>query len=125
MNLGERIKFYREAAGMSQTELATHLDVGRAAVNKYEKGVIENIPIKTIEHIAELLSVTPQELLGWNDQDSTIPFEYRVSKALNSLYGTSADDVMNTFQALDKVGQRKALQYLKDLTKIYGKESGN
>ena len=70
MTLGERIKSLREAFEMSQEELGSRIGVKRAAINKYEKGIVENIPVKTIEKLALIFNVSPQHLVGWNDVDS-------------------------------------------------------
>ena len=48
---GERIKYLRTINNMSQEELGKRVGVQRAAINKYEKGTVENIPIATIEKI--------------------------------------------------------------------------
>ena len=40
--------------------------VQRAAINKYEKGSVTNIPIHTIEKIASVLDVSPTYIVGWN-----------------------------------------------------------
>ena len=37
---------------MSQEELGRRVGVQRAAINKYEKGTVSNIPLSTIEQIA-------------------------------------------------------------------------
>ena len=42
---GERIKELRLLAEMSQEELGSRVGVQRAAINKYEKGTVENIPV--------------------------------------------------------------------------------
>ena len=47
--MGERIRMFRKDAGLTQADLARELGLGRAAVNKYENGTIENIPLTTID----------------------------------------------------------------------------
>ena len=43
---GERIKELRLLAEMSQDELGRRVGVQRAAINKYEKGIVENIKLR-------------------------------------------------------------------------------
>lgn len=57
--IGSRIHDLRKLAGMSQEELGRRAGVQRAAINKYEKWSVTNIPIHTIERIANIFNVSP------------------------------------------------------------------
>ena len=65
-DIGIRIKRLRTLAGLSQEELGRMVGVQRAAINRYEKGSVTNIPIHTIEKIASVLDVSPTYIVGWN-----------------------------------------------------------
>lgn len=123
-NVGERIKMFRKLAGMTQVELATHVGVGRAAINKYEKGVIENIPVKNIEYIAKALNVQPQTLMGWNDPEADVPCEDRLKRLLKLVYGQQTLDLVNVFQTINPKGKRKIMAFADDIAKVYQNESG-
>lgn len=123
-NVGERIKMFRKLAGMTQVELATHVGVGRAAINKYEKGVIENIPVKNIEYIAKALNVQPQTLMGWNDPEVDVPCEIRLKRLLKLVYGQQTLDLVNVFQTINPTGKRKIMAFADDIAKVYQNESG-
>ena len=71
MTIGEKIKLLREEAKISQGELAEKANTTKQNINKYEKGIITNIPSDRIELIANALSTTPAYLMGWNDEDSS------------------------------------------------------
>lgn len=45
MEMGERIKRLRLKRGMTQEELGKAVGLQRAAINKYEKGIVENIKL--------------------------------------------------------------------------------
>lgn len=122
--VGERIKMFRKLAGMTQVELATHVGVGRAAINKYEKGVIENIPVKNIEYIAKALNVQPQTLMGWNDPEVDVPCEDRLKRLLKLVYGQQTLDLVNVFQTINPTGKRKIMAFADDIAKVYQNESG-
>ena len=122
--VGERIKMFRKLAGMTQVELATHVGVGRAAINKYEKGVIENIPVKNIEYIAKALNVQPQTLMGWNDPEADVPCEDRLKRLLKLVYGQQTLDLVNVFQTINPKGKRKIMAFADDIAKVYQNESG-
>ena len=64
--IGERIKFYREKFGLTQEDVAIHLNTTPQNIYKYEKGIIENIPLSNIVAMAELFKVVPSELAGWS-----------------------------------------------------------
>lgn len=67
MNMGERIKKLREEKGWTQEELGKIIGVQRAAIQKYEKGYVENIKKTNIKLMAEALGVTATYLMGWDD----------------------------------------------------------
>lgn len=116
--VGDRIKFYRKLAGITQTELAENLDVGRAAINKYEKGVIENIPVLNIEKIARVLNVKPQTLMGWEEPEPEVPYEERIRKGIELIYGAKAFELLIIFDKLSVKKQKNILAYAKDMERL-------
>lgn len=69
MEMGERIKRLRIERGMTQEELGKAVGLQRAAINKYEKGIVENIKRTTIVKLAEVLRTTPSYLIGYEDDE--------------------------------------------------------
>ena len=65
MTIADRIKYYRNIRGLTQTELAARAGVQFSAISKYELGTVSNIPIDRIERLAEALDVTPGILIGY------------------------------------------------------------
>ena len=116
---GDMIKMLRETQGLSQEELGRRLGVGRAAVNKYEKGVVENIPIKTIEALATIFDVHPMIILGWDDIEEKRSYQEKVLKGVEYFYGTQPVNGLRMFIALSPIGRRKAMEYLEDIFKLY------
>lgn len=68
MTIGNRIRDMRLSLKMSQEELGNRIGVKRAAINKYEKGNVTNIPYERIERLAKIFDVTPQYLVGWDSE---------------------------------------------------------
>ena len=62
MNIGEKIKKYRELKKMTQKEIAEILGVEPATISKYESGTIEP-NIESIKKISEIFEITIDELL--------------------------------------------------------------
>lgn len=74
--MGRRIEALRNSKKMSQEELGSVIGVKRAAINKYERGTVTNIPKENVEALAEFFGVSPTYLYGWDD-DSFIDSENR------------------------------------------------
>lgn len=68
MTLGERIRYYRELNGFTQKEVAERLGTSPQNVHKYEKNIITNVPLSSIEIMASMFSISPLELTGWNEK---------------------------------------------------------
>ena len=60
-NIGENIRKYRKARGMSQEQLSFEVGVKRAVISKYENGFIAP-SLAMIEKIAKALDVTISEI---------------------------------------------------------------
>ncbi len=68
MTMGEKIKMLRLQKGMSQEELGKKVGVQKAAINKYEKGIVVNLKRSTIASLASALDVTPIYLMGLDEE---------------------------------------------------------
>lgn len=68
MKIGELIKQERIRNGLSQEDVAKAINSTKQAVYKYENGIVTNIPMDKIEVMAQLFSVTPSYLMGWDDE---------------------------------------------------------
>lgn len=120
---GTRIKELRTLADMSQEELGRRVGVQRAAINKYEKGTVTNIPIHTIEKIANVFNVSPTYLLGWNTKcENELSMEVRTIQGVNKFYGKDCVELLEIFHQINLTGKKRLLQYAEDLFKLYVKE---
>ena len=66
-----RIKEIRKSKRVTLEALAAAIGTSKQTVQRYETGVIANIPTERIAMMAEALSVTPSELMGWSEQYSS------------------------------------------------------
>lgn len=66
MTIGEKIKQLREKNKMTQTDVAARIGTATQTVFKYEKGIVTNIPLDTVEKIAAVFGVSPAYLMGWD-----------------------------------------------------------
>lgn len=117
---GTRIKELRTLAEMSQEELGRRVGVQRAAINKYEKGTVENIPIHTIEKIAQVFDVSPTYIVGWSgDCGNPLAMEVKIIQGVKHFFGSDSVDVLETYTTLNEVGKQRVRQYLDDMYHIY------
>ena len=69
--LKDNLKAARLQAGMTLDEVAQKVGVSRQTIQRYESGVIQNIPSDNIEKIANILGVSPGVLMDWESPDHT------------------------------------------------------
>lgn len=71
--IGTRIRMKRLELGLSGEHVGKMLGVDKTTIYRYEKGEIEKLPISIIKKLANILHTTPEYLMGWSDDKSTIP----------------------------------------------------
>lgn len=117
MSIGENIKKYRKEKGLTQRELADKLNIATNSLSRYEIGE-RRPPIDMIEKIAEILNVTPIQLM----------YDEEVENALNQSADDEAqrqemylkelrEDTINKYDSLDLFGQKAANKYINFLAK--------
>lgn len=74
--IGNRINRLRLERGMTMEELAAKAGVQKSAINKYEKGMIEDIPHKRLEAMAHALDTTYEYLTTGYDRLSDVVIHY-------------------------------------------------
>lgn len=120
---GTKIKDLRRIYGISQEELGRRVGVQRAAINKYEKGTVENIPIKTIEKIAKVFDVSPTYLVGWDGSESNpLALEVKILQGVQNIYGKDGVRVLEYYVHLNKHSKKRVCQYLEDMSEIYNED---
>lgn len=83
-DIGNRIKEARKAQHLSQTELANRLGKTMRTVQKYESGEIEP-SIGILNEIANILNISPAELIGYQKKNITLDTLSDVLYVLNEL----------------------------------------
>lgn len=82
-NIGEKIKKFREARGLSQRQLAERLNISNSRISNWEQGL--NRPdADMIAGLCKVLEVSPSELLGvkvseddFTDRERELVYAYR------------------------------------------------
>jgi transcriptional regulator with XRE-family HTH domain len=108
LNVGAAITELRTRRGMSQKELADALFVSRDLVSKWETGV-RRPDYPTIEKLASLFGVSPDEIADRND----VIFR-ELSECVRDGGGISEEDLISvTERFLQSLGEREAGMFLK------------
>ena len=130
MTMGEKIKMHRTRLGLSQEELGSKFGVNKAAIQKWERGTVENIKRSNIKQLADLFEMSPCELMSWDEPCAVhdgLTNEIQLTKQIESKYGENANLMVQLFSELNTAGKKRAVENVKDLTaisKYTKKESG-
>ena len=117
---GTRIKELRLISEMSQEELGRRVGVQRAAIQKYEKGTVSNIPLQTIEKIAGVFDVSPTYIVGWSEEPSNpLAAEVRIIQGIKKFFGADAVNLLELYTTLNVSGKQRVFQYAKDMARLY------
>lgn len=85
MGLKENIKFYRNKCDLTLEEVAKILGISKPTLQRYESGVISNIPYDKIEGLAEIFGITPAQLMGWDELEKEIQADIIFENFLKSM----------------------------------------
>ena len=105
MTTGERIRQLRIEHQMTQEELGARVGVQKAAIYKYENGLVVNLKRSILEKLAIVLDTTPTYLMGMEDS------EQQANMQLTPQQST----ILAAFDQLNDEGQTKAVEYVEDL----------
>ena len=110
--VGKRIKQRREAAGFSQVEFASKIGVSKQTLYKYENDIITNIPSDKVEAAANVLGISPGELMGWDGTEQTYYLNDDARELAEFLFQNPEYKIL--FDASRKV-KKEDIQFVKDL----------
>lgn len=99
MTKGDRIRFARLNKNMTLDDLARACDTTKQTINKYEKGIITNIPSDKVELLGKALDISPAYIMGWETSGDP---------------GDLDREIMDLLRSLPENTRRSFLQLLKD-----------
>lgn len=121
MGLKENIKNKRIEHKMTLEDLAKSVGVSRQTIQRYESGVIGNIPSDKIELIARALDTSPAYLMGWEQIDTNFsgkeaPKEiYDKFKSNVSKFHGEHKELLDIYGKLSSPNQKRVLTYSRNL----------
>ncbi|MDU1004463.1 helix-turn-helix domain-containing protein [Clostridium butyricum] len=98
MGLKENLKRRRLELNLTLEEVSKRLSISKPTLQRYESGVISNIPSDKIEKLAEILDTTPSVLMGWNIENDN-------DKPLNMILTDEEKLLLYKFNTLDDMGK--------------------
>lgn len=104
MTTGDRIRQLRIEHQMTQEELGTKVGVQKAAIYKYENGLVVNLKRSVLEKLALVLDTTPTYLMGMEESEHN-----------PSTLTPQQSALLASFDQLNEEGQTKAVEYVEDL----------
>ncbi len=107
MALKDNIKRYRAMAGLTLANVANRIGVSKQTIQKYECGIISNVPSDKIEEMAKVFNCSPSELMGWTDSPS------KFSEAKRS---SEDESLLKDFHKLNRKGREAAQATIKGFT---------
>ena len=109
-----KLRELRNYKGITQAELAKHLDVTQQAVGRWEKA-ITSPDYETLKKLAAYFNVTTDYLLGLSDQPQGTGFQKEllgdttqdshIVMTSNALGDSDTDDIQRRYSQLDEAGK--------------------
>ena len=90
---------------MTQEELGARVGVQKAAIYKYENGLVVNLKRSILEKLAIVLDTTPTYLMGMEDSEQQANMQLTPQQSA----------LLAAFDQLNEEGQIKAVEYVEDL----------
>ena len=105
MTMGDRIKNRRIELGMTQQELAVKMGFKtRSHISLLEQGD-RNIPISKIKKLANVLEISPEYLMGWEDNmgtTTTTTGNHNTTNTNNNYYSDCGSSAKEAIEFMDK-----------------------
>lgn len=88
--VGSRLFDSRKAKKMSRAELGGMIGLHESTIKRYEDGQIKSLDIDKIKEFARYLEVTPQWLMGWDDDEINMTLSDREACLIDSYRETTS-----------------------------------
>lgn len=118
MKVGDKIKKYRLEKGMTQEEVGKYLGVGKAAVQKYESGQVQNLKAAHIKKLCILFDRRPWDFIFDEDPTHINNLKMHDMSILRDIVGADWLIILEQLQQINDVGQTKIKEYIRDIAKI-------
>lgn len=113
--VSDRIKQLRVSKGLTQEQLGEILGVGKATVQKYESGQIQNLKTAHIKKLCELFHKKPHYFI-FDDLENYEKPNDKLLYDIEITYGEIVSKIVIKSQSLNENGHKRLLQLADDLS---------
>ena len=114
MNLGDRIRKFREQFGLTQGQLAINSSVSQGYLSQLENGEVKNPSAAVLLRVAQAMQVDPDELF----EAAGYPTVRTLREIYQSYESTIDGDLLHYLARLPREKQRRLLSLLEGIEKI-------
>lgn len=121
MTMGQYIKYLRTQREWTQEELGKKLEpqVERAAVNKWELGLTENIKRTYILQLSILFNVKPSELMCFEEETAEELIDpQKVYELITNTFGVQTSELIKIFNKLNNEGKKVVMDNMDAISYI-------
>ena len=121
MKIRDRLKERRLELGYTLEDVAKKVGTSKQTIQRYESGIISNIPSDKVEALAKALKTTPAQLMGWSDMLTLTYGEKDLSTVASLMINAESplsfeeEEILKCCSKLNPDGQTKLLDYASDL----------
>ena len=109
--MAKRLKELRLSRGMTQEAVGKIIGVQKAAIQKYEKGDVENIKTSSIKKLSEFYGVSPSYIMGFAEKTKE---EKRLDGILRLFRERpEIEELLNIAREATKEDVKKAIKIIK------------
>ncbi len=99
--MGQRLERLRKECGLTQVEVAQHLDVAQPTISQFERDE-RRLHSNQIVKLAKLYKVSADQILGLEKAPpSKDPTQRKIARRLNRIVGLSRRDQQALFRTID------------------------
>ena len=113
-SMGSRIHDKRISMNLTMKELGDKVGVQASAVNKWEKGLVENIKQSTIKKIADVLEVSPAWLLMGDEPEGRYSY-VDTDAAVELMMDPANQEIIRSINLLTEDEKKDVLSYIEFL----------
>lgn len=104
------LKQRRKELGLTLAQIADHMNVAEATVQRWESGNIKSVRYDKLSRLSEILKVQPSELMGWEDNEKRSPSAQELTEGEAAL--------LELFRQIPKDRQDYVLEMIRLAVKI-------
>ncbi|MBR0380859.1 MAG: helix-turn-helix transcriptional regulator [Eubacterium sp.] len=107
--MSNKIREIRKRRNMTLKQVADRLGVTESTVQRYESGNIKNLKYETMVMLADILTCSPAELMGWVGS---------VTLQTQRTLRPDESNLLDDYNVLSDIGKNKVTTYTKNLRDV-------